>query len=954
MRHSVAYLALFILGLSWFSSRSEAAIIDNSYNYYRLPTSIQPDRYKLKVITHLENPANLTFDGQVSIRFKVLQDTTNITLHSQNLTVDETRIKLKSYDDDQKMDCLLSVTQVPEQDYFIIQLCQTLRKGQNYKLKLYFNGVLNEKLHGYYRSSYVVKETNETRWLSVTQFEPAHARAAFPCLDEPEYKAKFVIWLGHHKSLTALSNMPLEKQAPLTGLNDFVWSVFEESVPMSTYLVAYTVNDFAYKQSEPNAESNNNIMFRTWARPEAIDQCNYASEVGPKVLKYYEDIFGIPFPLKKVDEIAIPDFSAGAMENWGLVTYRETALLFAPNVSSNSNKLRIAQVIAHELAHQWFGNLVTMKWWTDLWLNEGFATYVASLGVQHLSPEWESYNEESLENTLAIFRRDAQLSSHPISQPILNTSQIGERFDSISYKKGSAVLRMLHSILEEQAFFEGVSDYLKKHKYSNAEQDDLWSAFTEKAHSYERIQNEYDMKTIMDSWTLQTGYPLVKVTRDYNSGAVEITQHRFLENKTLTEQQISDKEQCWWVPLSYTTASAKNFKTTTPQNWLECNAEGKSKNLRLDNLAKKDEWVLFNIQLSGVYRVMYDIENWGLLNETLNSKDFTNIHIMNRAQLIDDVIWLAWSGYHDYDITFDLLEYLKQEREYLPWRAALEGLSSVNRLLKPFKANYELFKRYMRYIIKPVYYYLGGVNATTFEDSSSFTKVLHKSLIAGWACRLEMEDCVQNSIKYFQQWKTSRNPNTENNIPVDLRPTVYCTAIRHGNHDDWQFLWQRYKESNVATEKRTIIFSLACSRDTKTLANYVDMTYDKTGHIRKQDASYAFSSVARNEVGFPLAKQYFMENIDKLNDYYGPYSNDLGHLLSPLASQIISSEDLNKLSSLIDSKKELFKKSEKSVQSAFETINFNLQWIEHNVRDTKSRLQSRLTFMDFLKTDEEA
>lgn len=460
---------------------------------------------------------------------------------------------------------------------------------------------------------------------------------------------------------------------------------------MSTYLVAYTVNDFAYKQSEPNDQSNNDIVFRTWARPEAIDQCNYASEVGPKVLKYYEDTFRIPFPLKKVDEIAIPDFSAGAMENWGLVTYRETALLFAPNVSSNSNKLRIAQVIAHELAHQWFGNLVTMKWWTDLWLNEGFATYVASLGVRHLSPEWESYNEESLENTLAIFRRDAQLSSHPISQPILNTSQIGEIFDSISYKKGSSVLRMLHSILDKEAFFESVHDYLKKHEYGNAEQDDLWAAFTAKAHQYNRINKDYDMKTIMDSWTLQTGFPLVKVTRDYETGTIEISQHRFLENKTLSEQQTG-KEQCWWVPLSYTTASKMDFETTTTKDWLECDESGKSKTLRLENLADKNEWILFNIQLSGVYRVMYDTANWNLLNQTLNSKDFTSIHVMNRAQLIDDVIWLAWSGYHEYDITFDLLDYMIQEREYLPWRAALEGLSSVNRLLKPFDANYELFK----------------------------------------------------------------------------------------------------------------------------------------------------------------------------------------------------------------------------------------------------------------------
>lgn len=482
-----------------------------------------------------------------------------------------------------------------------------------------------------------------------------------------------------------------------TGLNDYVWSVFEESVPMSTYLVAYSVNDFAFKLSEPSklvtnapAAKENNVVFRTWARPEAIDQCNYASEVGPRVLSYYEDIFGIPFPLKKVDEIAIPDFSAGAMENWGLVTYRETALLFAPNVSSESNKERIASVIAHELAHQWFGNLVTMKWWTDLWLNEGFATYIASLGVHNLNPEWDSYNEESLDNILTTFRRDAQISSHPISQPILNTSQIGERFDSISYKKGSSVLRMLHLLLGQMSFFDSVKDYLLKHKYQNAEQDDLWQAFTDKAHLYNRISDSYDMKTIMDSWTLQTGYPIIKVKRDYQTGSVEISQQRFLENSTLSAEEY---DKCWWVPLSYTTSSEMDFSTTTPKNWLECDRNtGSSVPIKLDNVVGENDWIIFNIQLSGVYRVMYDRENWYLLNKTLNSEKHTSIDVMNRALLIDDVIWLAWSGYHDYNVTFDILEYLTLERDYLPWRSALDGLNSVNRLLKPFPSAYEYFK----------------------------------------------------------------------------------------------------------------------------------------------------------------------------------------------------------------------------------------------------------------------
>ncbi|XP_061389995.1 aminopeptidase N-like [Musca vetustissima] len=916
--------------------------LTNAYTHYRLPTAIQPDRYKLKVITHLENPANLTFNGQVSIRFNVLEDTNNITLHVQNLTVDESRIQLKSYADKKFRLCKESVDTVAEQDYYIIRLCQTLKKGEMYKLKLYFSGILSEKLHGYYRSSYVAKDTNETRWLSVTQFEPASARAAFPCFDEPNYKAKFIIWLGHHKSLTALSNMPLEKQMPVNGLPDFIWSVFEESVPMSTYLVAYTVNDFMYKESKVEGSD---VVFRTWSRGGYIDQCDYAAEVGPNVLKYYEEVFGIPFPLKKVDEIAIPDFSAGAMENWGLITYRETALLFAPNVSSESNKQRIAEVIAHELAHQWFGNLVTMKWWTDLWLNEGFATYIASLGLKNLSPEWDSYNADSLDNSISIFRRDAQLSSHPISQPILNTSQIGERFDSISYKKGSAVLRMLHMLLGQDGFFEGVRDYLMKHKYGNAEQDDLWAAFTEKAHKFDRIEPKYDMKVIMDSWTLQTGYPLVKINRNYETGAIEITQHRYLENNSISDEEA---KKCWWVPLSYTTPKELDFENTTPKVWMECDESGRSVPLKLENVAGPQEWIIFNLQLSGVYRVMYDFENWRLLNATLNSDKFNTIHVMNRAHLIDDVISFAWSGYHDYDITFDVLEYLTKEREYLPWKSALDGLSNVIRLLRPFPEQHDYFKTYLRYIIEPIYNHVDGLNHS-LESSKSHSEILLKSLVTGWACRIELEDCVKSAVAYFQQWKLSKNPDDENQIPADLRPTVYCTAIRHGDKDDWQFLWQRYRASNVATEKRTIIVSLGCSRNEKVLRDYIDLTFDKAEYIRTQDVTFAFSSIARSEVGAPLARDYFAENLAALHNFFGPQSTDLGRLLSSISIQIISSEDFEKITQLIDANKEYFKKAEKSVQSAYETINFNIQWIGRNVQDMKSRLHDRLSLMGLLE-----
>lgn len=428
---------------------------------------------------------------------------------------------------------------------------------------------------------------------------------------------------------------------------------------MSTYLVAFSINDFEFKESV--VKMTNDVTFKIWARRDALDQVciifyffflffisvltvfalkvDYAKYIGPKVLKFYEEYFDIKFPLPKMDMIAIPDFSAGAMENWGLVTYRETALLFSPNVSSSSSQHRVASVIAHELAHQWFGNLVTMKWWTDLWLNEGFATYVASLGVDFLHPEWNSFQEESVENTLGIFKFDALKNSHPVSVPIGDPSEISQIFDKISYEKGSSILRMMHRFLGEKTFRAGLTNYLRKHTYGNAEQDNLWESLTEEAYKNDALPKPLTVKQVMDTWTLKTGFPLVTVNRDYKTGTADITQIRFLSDTVRARNEL---DVCWWVPLSYTTASELDFNNTHPKDWLACDENEASVPKTIKDLPNASDWVIFNIDLSGLYKVKYDEKNWNLLIEQLAGPNYDKIASSNRAQLLDDALDLAW------------------------------------------------------------------------------------------------------------------------------------------------------------------------------------------------------------------------------------------------------------------------------------------------------------------------
>ncbi|XP_013114368.2 aminopeptidase N [Stomoxys calcitrans] len=900
-------------------------VYTNSYSHFRLPTSIQPEHYHLKVITHMDNTATFRYEGQISMRFRVLEATNNITMHALNLNIDNTSLVLSKVKDREFHMCLEDIDILPEFDYFIMILCQTLIKDEIYRVQMKFSSFLNTKSNGYYRSSYKDAATNETRWLSVTKFEPAFARAAFPCLDEPQYKARFTIWLGHHRSRTALSNMPREKQKPLEDVHDYVWSIFEESVPMSTYLVAYSVNDFVYKASSIEMYK---LDLRTWSRQDSINKSGYVVEMAPRILKYYEDVLGIPYPLPKMDQIALPDFNKGGMENWGLVTYAEKVLYYDPNTRSPLDKLHTVRLMAHEFAHQWFGNLVTMKWWSDLWLNEGFATYIASLCVEYIHPEFQAYITDSFFSLVSSFDKDVALNSRPLSQEVFRTSEIRNRFDTISYRKGSAVLRMVHMILGNDAFFEGVYDYLEKHKYSNANQDDLWYAFSKTAN---KCNNPLDMKTVMDSWSLQSGFPLVKVNRNYQTGTIEITQHRFVQHNIF----IPDDEirKCWWIPLTYTTAGEKNFRTTKPRYWLQCNETQVGVPVIFDNVAKSNEWIIFNIQASAVYKVMYDIHNWRLLSEALKREPLENFPILNRGQIVNDAISLAWNGYHGYDIAFDILEYLFKEREYLPWALAMRGLANVCNFLKAFPIQYESFKSFIRHIIAPVFKHLNGFSTLNLANLLPFQYRL-KSIVIQWACRVDLKDCIKASKNYFQRWALSQGLEYDEIFLKDLRDTVYCTAIRHGTINDWNSLWQRYLE----TRDSLFLEALACSRNETLIEDFISLIFSPEKQISNRETIHAFNAIVNSEVGLPLAWKYFFANFPRLCKDF-----EISHLAAELTLSINSLNDLGDLMAFANPGEEYCEFPLKITNSSMENIHFRIDWIKRNLDIIEAYLRNRLS-----------
>uniref|UniRef100_A0AAR2KT24 Aminopeptidase n=1 Tax=Pygocentrus nattereri TaxID=42514 RepID=A0AAR2KT24_PYGNA len=518
---SVVYLLLTLISLTLPStclpSESSSTATENTHvatnglpfpwSKLRLPNYIIPVHYHLLIHPNL---TTLRFNGSVKIEIDVKNNTNWVVLHSKNLEITAATVLDES--EANLFDKALPVLDYPPHEQIAIFSPTILTSGEKYFLYLEFSASLNDGFFGFYKSSYKTTE-GQTRVLASTHFEPTSARMAFPCFDEPNFKANYSVRIRRGPSHIALSNMPIEHTVELD--NGLFEDRFEASVQMSTYLVAFIVCDF---------KSVSKRTVSIYAVPHKWHQTHYALEAAVKLLEFYETYFNIYYPLPKLDLIAIPDFQSGAMENWGLTTYRETSLLYDPDVSSTSDKLWVTMVIGHELAHQWFGNLVTMEWWNDIWLNEGFARYMEFVSVEATYPQLK-VEDYLLDTCFAAIGRDSLNSSRAISCSVENPTQIKEMFDTVSYDKGACILHMLRHFLTDDVFQSGIVRYLRKFKYRNAKNEDLWDSLVNK-HAM-RDNEKLNLKKMMCTWTLQKGIPLVTVKRQGTKLYIE--QERFLK-----------------------------------------------------------------------------------------------------------------------------------------------------------------------------------------------------------------------------------------------------------------------------------------------------------------------------------------------------------------------------------------------------------------------------------------
>ncbi|XP_038621870.1 endoplasmic reticulum aminopeptidase 2-like [Tachyglossus aculeatus] len=825
----------------------------------------------------------------------------------------------------------LKVWEYPLHEQVALVSATPLLANKEYFLSVDYKANISDGFYGFYRSTYRAKN-GETRLLASTHFEPTSARMAFPCFDEPSFKANYTIRIRREAHHIALSNMPKVRTVAIG--NHLLEDHFAETVKMSTYLVAFIVCDF---QSISSATTSG-IKVSVYTAPDKLNQANYALEVAVNMLEFYEQYFNISYPLPKQDLVAIPDFQSGAMENWGLTTYRETSLLYDPETSSASDKLWVTMVIGHELAHQWFGNLVTMEWWDDVWLNEGFARYMEFLSVDAKYPELH-VNDYLLGTCFAAMGRDSLDSSRPISSRAENPTQIKEMFDTVSYEKGACILHMLRNFLTDEVFQNGIIYYLKKFSFRNAKNADLWNSLantcTEKDFSsssfcysegrrsksiYSYPAAHLDLAEIMNTWTLQKGIPLIIVNQ--TGRQLSIRQERFLKT-VLPEEPLWASMQAgfqWQVPLTYITSSSRKvgkFLLKTQSDAIE--------------LDSKASWVKFNVDMNGYYIVHYEGAGWDSLTQLLSDNP-SRLSDKDRASLIHNAFQLVSAGKLSLHKALDLTLYLRHETSNLALRKGLGYWELFYHMMDQRNISdvTESLKRYILQEFKPV------MDKQSWSDEGSVSERLLRAGLLGLACELQDPLCIQKASALFRLWMSSTAERSS--IPTDVMETVYSVGAKTA--EGWNFLLERYTESMSGAQQGKIRSALASSRDGTKLARLLELGLEGKV-IKTQDLPSVVYGISQNPTGQRLAWSFVTRNWSKLLEKFPLGSSAFRSILVGATSTFSSHEELKEVKQFFEVMKEQASQL-LATRTVLENIKKNIKWLERNLDPLKQWLARRL------------
>ena len=744
---------------------------------FRLSKAVLPRRYDVELAPDL---ANATFSGKVSIGVDVVEASSSVTLNAIELNIESCTVGGEP----------ATWTLDPLTERMVIVPERPLDVGPA-EIYITFTGILNNKLRGFYRSTFVDDDGDE-HVIATTQMQATDCRRAFPCWDEPEFKAVFAITLVIDPDLTTVSNSPeVGRHERPDGK---VAVSFGDTMVMSSYLVAFVAG--ALEATEP--VDVDGITLRVYHVPGKAHLARFALDIGAFALRWFQDYYGIPYPGEKVDLLGLPDFAAGAMENFGCITFRESVLLIDPATSTQSEQQVVADVVAHELAHMWFGDLVTMRWWNGIWLNEAFATFMEVTACDAFRPDWQRWTAFGLERS-AAFDVDTLDSTRPIEFEVRSPADADGMFDVLTYEKGGAVLRMLEQFLGAQQFRHGVSHYLRTHAYANTETSDLWDAI--------EASSGQPVRRVMDSWIWQPGYPVVSAQRD--GGDLVLSQQRFTFGET------SDAAT-WLVPVIVRNGAI------TERVLLE------EQSVRVQ-LADPVAAVVVNAGGHGFYRVAYSAE----LRARLAGEALATLDTLERYHLVDDAWAAVIAGRLSAPEFLGFVEGFERERELAVWQAILVGLRGLGRFLDD--DDYPRFQERVAALLRPVVTDLGD----PVDGESDLIGKLRGLVIRALAVLGADQPTIERCRQLYDASAAERG-----SVHPELVAAATSVVAATGDIDDYDRLFDAYKNASTPQDQLRHLSALAEFDDEALVLRTCDLCF--SSDVKTQDAPYVLRGCIAN------------------------------------------------------------------------------------------------------------
>ncbi|XP_037943910.1 membrane alanyl aminopeptidase-like [Teleopsis dalmanni] len=866
---------------------------------YRLSNDIIPEAYNITIKPYLlvEDEENLfKYEGEIQIKLHaIVSEVREITLH-KGIGVILTAAAF--YDSTNKKIYLNIESFVFDQvtDKLTIRLDNALTVNAAVTLHFEFNGKIRTNLTGLYRTKYI-DENENLKWIAATQMYTINARTVFPCFDEPALKAKFRMQISRPKEFNSVFNTRLIK-TEVDGENRYM-DYFEETPLMSTYLVAFIVSDFV---------TTGNTDFSIITRSAYKNYTGFSFEVGLKAVAAYDNFTQLPYKdlgNTILQNAGSPDLPYNAMENWGLVIYKESVLVNEPGYTDGwANKQYTLTVLVHEIAHMWFGNSVTFAWWSYFWLNEGFARYYQYFMAHELYPEYQLDQQFVINQMHFIFGIDAVNTTQPLTIPegsVQSPSEIENTFSIIAYAKGASIIRMIRNLMGSDNFDNAIRQYLKENHLKNVRPQDLFTRL--KAHwPTDQVLN---LDNFFYDWTEKVGYPYVFVRLDNNGSDVYIEQHRFLFDPI----EGSNPNLYYTIPITFTTDKQKNFNDLKPKFYMDNSGISASRSLE-DNA----EWIIFNLQQSNYYRVLYEEKILINIRKALLQKNHSDIPVINRAQLVDDLFNFARNGSVSYDRVIQFMEYLAFETEYLPWYAAFSGFEHVAKRL-PLKRQKD-FGDFLKEITEAVYKKLGFVN-----KDNTILDVYNRNKVINWVCKYGIEDCNKIAQAQFDNVI-----NTNVKPSADFRETLYCSAVRSSSYRYYETLFNWFTAENVTTEKELLARSQGCTRLHYKAHFERIMKRAIPGDYRVMTLKSLYGENPENvEPVFDL----MLYDIEELSKTLGGWPV-VADVISDIADYFTTIEQQRKLETFVKNKGELFGTSKVTLDRAVNKVASNLLWTENN------------------------